>query len=118
MDLYQWLKRAYLGNRSPSVRVPDGPDDTPPVRRRYRFSGGVQGVGFRYTAKLLAEELNLVGWVRNQNDGTVLLEIEGGASRVDEFLRAVQEVPRFHIRGIDAEDLPLSGTETDFQVVY
>lgn len=117
MDLYQWLKRAYLGNRSPSVRVPDD-SDAPLVRRRYRFSGGVQGVGFRYTAKLLAEELNLVGWVRNQNDGTVLLEIEGGAGRVDEFLRVVQEAPRFHIRGIDTEDLPLSGTETDFQVVY
>lgn len=117
MDLYQWLKRAYLGNRSPSVRIPDGPDE-PPVRRRYRFSGGVQGVGFRYTAKLLAEELGLVGWAGNQNDGTVLVEIEGGAGRVDEFLRAMGEVPRFHIRGIETEDLPLSGTETDFQVVY
>ena len=117
MDLYQWLKRAYLGSRSPSVRVPDSPG-APPVRRRYCFSGGVQGVGFRYTAKLLADELNLTGWAQNQRDGTVIVEIEGGMDRVDEFLRAMREVPRFHIRGIETEELPLSEKETDFQVVY
>lgn len=117
MDLRQWLKRAYLGNQPRPVRIPDSPD-TPPVRRRFQFSGGVQGVGFRYTAKLLADELGLTGWARNENDGTVIVEIEGGARNVDEFLRAMQAVPRFHIRGIQEEELPPSGTETAFEVLY
>ena len=35
------------------------------VRKHIVFHGRVQGVGFRYTAKYLANSLNLVGWVQN-----------------------------------------------------
>ena len=47
------------------------------IRRRMTFYGRVQGVGFRYTAKHLARSLGLTGWVENQWDGTVLLEVQG-----------------------------------------
>lgn len=117
MDLLQWLKNAYTGNRQPAVHIPDGAR-TPPVRRRYRFSGCVQGVGFRYEAKLLAAQLGLTGWVRNENDGTVVVEAEGAENCVSEFLRAMREVPRFDITNIREEELPLSGTETAFKVLY
>lgn len=40
------------------------------VRKRIIFRGRVQGVGFRYTAKYLAQSLGLTGWVRNEYDGT------------------------------------------------
>ena len=43
------------------------------VRKHIVFHGRVQGVGFRYTAKYLANSLNLVGWVQNEWDGTVTL---------------------------------------------
>lgn len=36
------------------------------VRKRIIFRGRVQGVGFRYTAKYLAQSLGLTGWVRNE----------------------------------------------------
>lgn len=116
MSLFQWLKNAYRGNYQPEVRIPEGPH-TPPVRRRYRFFGFVQGVGFRYEAKMLAGQLGLVGWAQNQNDGTVVIEIEGEAGCIDEFLRVMQAVPRFDITDIQREDLPLCGSETAFQVV-
>ena len=38
------------------------------VRKHIVFHGRVQGVGFRYTAKYLANSLNLVGWVQNEWD--------------------------------------------------
>lgn len=117
MDLFQWLKKVCTENRRPAVRVPDGPH-TPPVRRRYRFSGIVQGVGFRYEAKMLADRLGLVGWAQNKNDGTVVVEIEGEACCIDEFLRAMQTVRRFDITEIRTEDLPVSGTETAFKALY
>ncbi|MBD5148083.1 MAG: acylphosphatase [Oscillibacter sp.] len=85
---------------------------------RYCFSGYVQGVGFRYEAKMLADQLNLVGWVRNESDGTVVAEIEGQASYMSEFLRVMQATPRFDITDIQEERLPLSGTETSFRVLY
>ena len=33
------------------------------IRKRIVFHGRVQGVGFRYTAKYLAQSLELTGWV-------------------------------------------------------
>ena len=45
------------------------------LRRRWRFTGTVQGVGFRYYARAAALHLGLTGWVRNEYDGTVLLEL-------------------------------------------
>ena len=40
------------------------------VRKHIVFHGRVQGVGFRYTAKYLAQSLGLTGWVANEWDGT------------------------------------------------
>ena len=117
MDLFQWLKKVCAVNQPSVVRRPDGPH-TPPIRKRYRFSGYVQGVGFRYEAKIIADQLGLTGWARNETDGTVLIEIEGEAGYVAEFLRALQAVPRFDITEIQAEDLPLSKSETEFKALY
>lgn len=116
MDLFQKLRNAYAANQH-AVRIPDGPGG-PPVRRRFRFSGLVQGVGFRYEARLLAGQLELTGWVRNLPDGAVAVEAEGPRERVAEFLRAMGEVPRFDITDVEIEDLPLLGTETAFRVLY
>ena len=41
------------------------------------YTGSVQGVGFRYTARSIAQGLGLVGWVRNVPDGSVELVAEG-----------------------------------------
>ena len=43
------------------------------VRKHIVFQGRVQGVGFRYTAKYMAQSLGLVGWVQNEWDGTVTM---------------------------------------------
>lgn len=116
MDLFQWLKE--LGNQPPDERTPPEDSPGPPVRRRYRFSGLVQGVGFRWEAKTLAGQLGLTGWARNESDGTVVVEIEGGADRIDRFLRAMRRVSRFDITDIEAEDLPPVGNEKTFGVLF
>ena len=117
MDLFRHLRTACDRTRPPSVHIPDGPD-TPLVRKRYRFSGSVQGVGFRYEARMTAIQLGLTGWAQNKNDGTVLVEVEGRESYINEFLRAMRAVTRFHITDIESEDLPLSGAETTFKIRY
>lgn len=48
--------------------------------------GRVQGVFFRLAAKELAQSLGLAGSVRNEPDGSVLLEVEGGEKALDEFV--------------------------------
>ena len=55
-----------------------GVPDPHAVRRlRLRFTGEVQGVGFRWTARRVAQGLGLVGWVRNEPDGSVSMELQG-----------------------------------------
>ncbi|TDN91972.1 acylphosphatase [Microbacterium sp. BK668] len=49
-------------------------------------SGDVQGVGYRYTMKIVAADAGVVGWVRNRRDGRVEAEFEGDDAPVDEVL--------------------------------
>lgn len=62
-------------------------------RLRIRVRGFVQGVGFRYFAKKWASILGLGGWVRNEPDGSVLIEVEGAPSAIDRFLEKISHGP-------------------------
>lgn len=55
--------------------------------------GGVQGVGYRYTARLEAERLGVAGWVRNRPDGAVEAEVEGDEASVQAMLDWLAEGP-------------------------
>ncbi len=59
------------------------------IRTRVHVEGIVQGVGFRPFVYALAARLGLAGHVRNDSSG-VLVEIEGPASRVVDFLASLQ----------------------------
>ena len=117
MNLFQWLKNTGAETRQPAIPTRESPDK-PPVRRRYRFYGLVQGVGFRYEAMGIASQLSLVGWVKNEYDGSVTVEIEGAPNYIDSFIMAVRAVRRFNITEIKMENLPLLGTETKFKLFY
>ena len=53
---------------------------------RALVTGSVQGVGFRDAVRRRARELGLLGWVRNEADGTVALHAEGPAGAVAELI--------------------------------
>ena len=59
------------------------------VCKRVYYSGRVQGVGFRYTARRLAQGHPVSGYVRNLADGRVELVAQGTAELVNAFLEAV-----------------------------
>jgi len=52
---------------------------------RIKVSGRVQGVFFRQNMKGRAKKLGLVGWVRNEDDGTVLILAEGPQGKLEEL---------------------------------
>jgi acylphosphatase len=52
------------------------------------FIGRVQGVGFRAATLDTALQHELVGWVRNEADGTVMLVAEGEKDEIERFLAA------------------------------
>ena len=60
------------------------------VRRVIRFRGRVQGVGFRATCRSVAAVFPITGWVRNEPDTSVHLEIQGDPTSIEAFLRALE----------------------------
>ncbi len=67
-----------------------------PVRWHILFEGDVQFVGFRYTARLIARQLGLYGWVRNLEDGRVDAEVQGTVTDLRRFVLQLKAQP--HIR--------------------
>jgi acylphosphatase len=53
------------------------------------YSGQVQGVGFRYTAKTVAAGFEVVGTIRNLPDGRVELIAEGAREELAAFRDAI-----------------------------
>jgi acylphosphatase len=60
------------------------------ITRRLRISGRVQGVFFRESMRLRAEQLNVTGWVRNCADGTVEAVAQGDAFEVGRLIEWAQ----------------------------
>ena len=54
------------------------------------YSGSVQGVGFRYTAKSAATGFEVTGTVRNLPDGRVELIAEGARDELEAFRGAIR----------------------------
>jgi acylphosphatase len=77
-----------------------------PARRRYLFTGRVQGVGFRYTTQRLAGNHPVSGYVRNLDDGRVEVVAEGDPAVLGGFVAAISETFARHIRDIDVSELP------------
>jgi acylphosphatase len=61
-----------------------------PQRITVRYEGRVQGIGFRYTAVSLAQELAVTGRVKNEFDGSVSLVAEGAEDVLMELLSAIR----------------------------
>lgn len=81
-----------------------GPADrTTAVRLVVR--GDVQGVGYRAAAGSRAQELGLVGWVRNEADGTVALHVEGPPDAVEDMVAWTREGPSSAaVEGVDERE--------------
>ena len=58
------------------------------------ISGVVQGVGFRYYVYRVAQQLGVVGWVRNLPDGRVQVLAEGDRGRLEGFIKELKIGPR------------------------
>lgn len=80
-------------------------------RRCVLYSGRVQGVGFRYTARSIAGRYDVAGYVRNLPDGRVELVAEGEPRELDDFLREVRDCFSGHIRDVKCDVQPPAAGE-------
>lgn len=63
------------------------------LRARFRVTGRVQGVGFRWWAEAQAQALGLAGFVRNEPDGAVSGEAAGPPEALAAFRDRLAEGP-------------------------
>jgi DNA ligase D-like protein (predicted 3'-phosphoesterase) len=79
---------------------------------RATVSGAVQGVGFRDATQRRARELGVLGWVRNGEDGTVLVHAEGPPSAVEDLVGFLREGPvGAAVSGVAADEVSVEGHE-------
>ncbi|HET9152600.1 MAG TPA: DNA polymerase ligase N-terminal domain-containing protein [Solirubrobacterales bacterium] len=79
---------------------------------RAEVRGRVQGVGFREAAVRRAGELGVLGWVRNAEDGSVLIHAEGPAAAVGRLIEWLGEgPPAAEVEGLEVEEAKVEGHE-------
>jgi acylphosphatase len=85
-------------------------------RRTVYYTGQVQGVGFRYTARAVAQPFEVAGFVRNMDDGRVQIVAEGIAEEIDAFLKRLADEMGRHIRRVDVSTSEASGEFDRFEI--
>lgn len=81
-----------------------------PSRLDIRFTGRVQGVGFRARTAAIAARRGITGWVRNEPDGSVRCVAAGERAGTEAFLEDVlKEMSRY------IEHHEVTGTQDDEQ---
>ena len=88
--------------------------------KRYHiiFKGRVQGVGFRFQVKMLADRLGVTGTVRNMFDGSVEVSIQGNENQLMNFFKGLENINFAIIDNKNIDEVSVIDGEYDFQIVY
>ena len=86
------------------------------IRKYLKIRGFVQGVGFRYRAEHAANMIGATGWVRNDPDGAVSMEIQGTEEQIDKVIMLINQGSYVDIQSMEAKAIPLVEAEYGFRV--
>ena len=84
------------------------------IRKHIVFEGWVQGVGFRYRACRAAERDGCTGWVRNESNGAVSMEIQGEEPQIDQVILAIERGTYVRIENMAVRSMPVKEEEYGF----
>jgi acylphosphatase len=94
-------------------------DSSRRVARRFFISGDVQGVGYRFFAQRAAARHQVVGYVKNLDDGRVESLAEGSVQQVEAFKHDLATGPRFgKVDHIEELNLDPSGQYSSFRIEH
>ena len=85
------------------------------IRKHITFYGQVQGVGFCYRAQHAAYLYKCTGWVRNEWDGSVTMEIQGEEEHIDQVILAIERGTYVRIEDMSSQTIPLVEKEYGFR---
>lgn len=82
------------------------------------YNGTVQGVGFRYTAREIADEFGIFGWVKNLRDGRVELVAQGEEGLLRDYLDKINAYFSAYIVGMDIQWKAASEEFKEFNIRF
>jgi acylphosphatase len=89
------------------------------ARAALKITGFVQGVGYRYFCYREASQRELVGWVRNERDGSVSVEAEGPRQTVESFVDRVERGPSgARVDKVQVTWREATGEDSSFDIVH
>ena len=80
-----------------------------------KVTGLVQGVGFRWTTQMIAQELGITGTVKNNPDGSVSIVAQGEELPLEHFIKKIKAG---HVDHVDLNTISNAEKFTRFSVVY
>ena len=86
------------------------------VRKEIRFTGDVQGVGFRYRAQYAAQSLGVTGGVHNEWDGSVLMQAQVTEEEIAELIRLISKSLYIGIKDISYKIIEIDEAERGFHI--
>ena len=86
------------------------------IAKHIFFCGRVQGVGFRFTARQVAERYELTGFVRNTSDGKVEMLLQGEEQDIDCAIDDLQQT--FLVRDTQIEQVEVNSSYDNFDVTF
>ncbi len=86
------------------------------IRMHYFCYGRVQGVGFRYHASRLARSLRMTGYVRNLDDGSVELELQGSEEEIAMFFKNLNADSYIRIDRTEGKMMAVNEKERGFSI--
>jgi acylphosphatase len=91
--------------------------DKSPSARQFFISGDVQGVGYRFFAQRASARHQVVGYVKNLDDGRVEVLAEGPAPNVDAFKHELLTGPRYSsVDHIEEINVDTTGSYSSFRI--
>ena len=85
------------------------------TRKHIIFYGSVQGVGFRYRARHAADLYGCTGWIHNEWDGSVSMEIQGEEENIGKVIIAIERGTYVRIENMDVKTMPIEEHEYGFR---
>ncbi len=82
------------------------------------FTGRVQGVGFRFTARRAASRRQLTGYVRNMPNGSVEMLAQGRPEDIDDCIQDIKEYFSGYLKETRIEEIPSDPRYTDFKITF
>jgi acylphosphatase len=105
-----WRVSGDIEGMSPEVKI---------FRVRAHIRGRVQGVSFRAYTSQQAARRGVSGWVKNEPDGSVLLEAQGTPEAVEALLTwCTHGPPGARVTGVESEPIDPHPAETSFRIRF